>query len=294
MSEYFESIDVNQIKHHELVNRFKGEMSKLENAGMIVNDKIYRDDKPYTMADHRRDLNYNYCMDNDYIIWGESDCIFPKEIFSSLEQIKDYANQNNIHRFITTFAVRKMWDESWRILEHPKFTNEKYYDMDTEEDTRLATTLPHSIRYTMSWEEMDEVNSEYEELDVQMINYPKFDGSGLIISSDLIRAGANIPHAVYMNGDDTAMLESCRLVMGDKYVQFVVKNILKVHNRNHPKKRRYVLDEDSSKISHNKRKEMSWYQKFNKVSKENLSRLHNSQDKFNTYKDFEKDIKNEN
>ena len=34
---------------------------------------------------------------------------------------------------------------------------------------------------------MDEVNSKTKELDVEMIKYPKFDGSGLVISSDLLR-----------------------------------------------------------------------------------------------------------
>ena len=53
-----------------------------------------------------------------------------------------------------------------------------------------------------------------------------------------------------MNGDDSAFLESCRLHMGENYRQFVIKNILKVHNRNHPNKRNYVKDEDQSKNTH--------------------------------------------
>ena len=186
-----------------------------------------------------------------------------------------------IHRYITTFGIRKMWDESWKVLEHPLFTDKPYYEMDTEEETRLATTSPWSIRYTMSQKEMDEVNSETQDLDVQMIKYPKFDGSGLVISSDLLRTGANIPPAVYMNGDDSAFLDSCRLHMGENYRQYVIKNVLKVHNRNHPNKRNYVKGEDQSKNTHFKRSTRGWYKEFNEVSKGNLNKLYYSQEPFN-------------
>ena len=42
-------------------------------------------------------------------------------------------------------------------------------DMGTEEDKRKAESSPWSIRYTMSQDEMDEVNSKTEDLDVQVI-----------------------------------------------------------------------------------------------------------------------------
>jgi len=111
-----------------------------------------------------------------------------------------------------------------------------------------------------------------------------------VISSDLLRSGANIPPAVYMNGDDTGFLESCRLHMNQNYRQFVVKNVLKVHNRNHPNKRRYVKGEDQSKNTHFKRNSVNWYKKFNEISKGNLSKLFFSQDRFSTYKDFKDEI----
>ena len=242
---------------------------------------FYKDDnKPYTMADYRRELN-NQCNEFDYVIWGESDCLMPRQMFGVLEQLMEHSKSNNINRFITTFGIRKMWDESWRILEHPEFTNKPYYDMDTEEDKRLAESSPWSIRYTMSQKEMDEVNNKTTDLDVQMISYPKFDGSGLVISSDLLRTGANIPPAVYMNGDDSAFLDSCKLHMGQNYRQYVVKNILKVHNRNHPNKRHYVKGEDQSQNSHIKRASRNWYVEYNGVSKGNLLKLHNSQEPFN-------------
>ena len=278
MSQYFEESTALQSIYAKI--------EKLEKKYNFVSLFYEDDNKPYTMADYRRELN-NQCNECDYVIWGESDCLMPRQMFGVLEQLKEYANQQGIHRYITTFGIRKMWDESWRVLEHPEFTNKPYYDMDTEEDKRKAESSPWSIRYTMSQEEMDEVNSKTEDLDVQIIEYPKFDGSGLIISSDLLRTGANIPPAVYMNGDDSSFLDSCRLHMGEQYKQFVIKNILKVHNRNHPNKRHYVKDEDQSKNTHFKRATKNWYKEFNNVSKGNLNKLYNSQEPFNK-KDFKK------
>jgi|TARA_A100000172_G_scaffold31037_1_gene18481 hypothetical protein len=280
MSEYFEEFeDKAKVKITHKIEQLKQKYR--------FSSKYYvNHDRPYTMADYRRELN-NQCNECDYVIWGESDCLMPRQMFGVLEQLKEYANQQGIHRYITTFGIRKMWDESWRVLEHPEFTNKPYYDMDTEEDKRKAESSPWSIRYTMSQDEMDEVNSKTEDLDVQVIGYPKFDGSGLVISSDLLRTGANIPPAVYMNGDDSSFLESCRLHMGEQYKQFVVKNILKVHNRNHPKKRHYVKGEDQSKNTHFKRATKNWYKEFNNVSKGNLNKLYYSQEPFNK-KDFKK------
>ena len=86
---------------------------------------------------------------------------------------------------------------------------------------------------------------------------------------------------------DSSFLESCRLHMGEHYKQYVVKNILKVHNRNHPNKRHYVKDEDQSKNTHSKRATRNWYKEFSKVSKGNLNKLYYSQEPFNK-KDFKK------
>ena len=275
MSQYFEDCESG-----EKLFEIKQRINDLENKYGFTSLFYEQNDKPYTMADYRRELN-NQCDDFDYVIWGESDCLMPRQMFGILEQLMEHSKSNNINRFITTFGIRKMWDDSWTILEHPKFTDKPYFSMDTPEDTKLAESSPWSIRYTMSQEEMDEVNSETKELDVQMIKYPKFDGSGLVISSDLLRTGANIPPAVFMNGDDSAFLESCNLHMGSNYRQYVIKNILKVHNRNHPNKRNYVKDEDQTKNTHFKRSTRNWYKEYNLVSKGNLMKLFNSQEPFN-------------
>ncbi len=161
MSQYFEQSNS--------IQSIYAKIEKLERKYDFVSLFYEDNDKPYTMADYRRELN-NQCNECDYVIWGESDCLMPRQMFGVLEQIMEYSKSNNINRFITTFAIRKMWDDSWKVLEHPKFTDKPYYSMDTPEDTKLAESSPWSIRYTMSQEEMDEVNAETTDLDVQMIS----------------------------------------------------------------------------------------------------------------------------
>ena len=295
MSEYFEKIDTDQIQAEELKVKFQHHMSAIQNSGLRVNYKIYTDDKPFTMVDYRRDLNYNNCKEYDYIIWGESDAMAPKEIFQSLELIRGYANENNIYRYITTFAVRKMWDASWKPLEHPEFTDKPYYETKHPDGSRndKAFKEPHSIRYTMSIDEMNEVNERSEQLDIQILNKPLFDGSILCISSDLIKNGVNVPHCIFGHlVDDTSMMYSCQQIMGDTYVQFVVKNILKVHNRMHPKKRLYALDMDGSRklADVDNSGKGQWFHKMKQLVHYNLNSFGPSQVKFTTYKDFEREI----
>ena len=50
---------------------------------LSVQEVYYDDDEtPYTMSDYRRDLNYKSVnsLKYDYTIWGESDCLLPKEM----------------------------------------------------------------------------------------------------------------------------------------------------------------------------------------------------------------------
>ena len=122
MSEYFEQCEAKQSIYSKI--------EKLERKYNFVSLFYEDSENPYTMADYRRDLN-NQCNAFDYVIWGESDCLMPRQMFGVLEQLKTYANQQGIHRYITTFGIRKMWDESWKVLEHPMFTDKPYYEMST-------------------------------------------------------------------------------------------------------------------------------------------------------------------
>ena len=139
---------------------------------------------------------------------------------------------------------------------------------------------------------MNEINDRAEQLDISILNNPQFDGSGLVLSSDLLKNGVNIPHCIMGHlVDDTSMMMSCKQIMGNQYVQFVIRNILKVHNRNHPKKRLYALDMDRSR----KLEEVDtgsgkgeWFHKMKELVHHNLNNFGSSQNKFKSYKDFEK------
>tara|TARA_A100001515_G_scaffold144578_1_gene149114 strand:+ start:770 stop:1795 length:1026 start_codon:yes stop_codon:yes gene_type:complete len=290
ISEYFERIDQTKTSKEELITKFETLAQKVKGP---CSYKIYDDnDNPVTMVDYRRDLNYFGCKEYDYIIWGESDCLIPKEIFQALEQIKHYANTNGIHRYVTTFATRKMWDASWEVLEHVDFKDKEYYETKNPDGTinLKAYNEPHSIRYTMNIDEMNAINSKFEEFDVRMINRPQFDGSCLVLSGDLIKNGVNVPHCIMGHlVDDTSMMYSCAQQMGDAYVQFIVKNILKVHNRQHPKKRLYAIDMDSDRdlaLANTERKG-DWFYKMKELVHFNLANFGKSQARFNTYKDFQ-------
>jgi uncharacterized protein YfcZ (UPF0381/DUF406 family) len=293
ISEFFEKINREEISKDDLITKFLSLVKTVESTGCNVTYKIYEDDdKPITMVDYRRDLNYHGCVDNDYVIWGESDALLPKEAFSTLDSIKEYANQNNIHRYVVTFALRKMWDDSWKVLEHTEFTDKQYYETELPDGTRneKAFTEPHSIRYSMSIDEMNEINQRCDELDVQVLKQPQFDGSILVLSSDLLKNGVNVPRCILGHAvDDTSMMSSCKQIMGDTYVQFIIKNILKVHNRNHPKKRRYCLQMEGDRICTQEKgpnQRGGWYENLKHLANINLSTFGKSQNRFNTYEDF--------
>ena len=283
-SEYFEKIDKNQISVDEIKIKFLNQVEYLRATNVNVRYTFYEDNnKVYTIGSYRRDLNYNNCNDYDFIIWGESDCLVPVEFFNTLESLSSYADENNINRYTTTFATRKMWDASWSLLEHNDFSNSKFYDM-KEEGWKVDKS---SIWYTMSIDEMNEINSKSTELDIRVSKEPKFDGSLLVISSDLIRSGVNIPHACYACGEDASFEKMCKIIMGDSYIQFIIKNILKVHNRVHPKKREYVLGEIEFENVKQKRKSNNLWQKFHKICEHNLYNLGENQTKFKNVEDLD-------
>ena len=78
-----------------------------------------------------------------------------------------------------------MWDDSWKILEHPEFTVKPFVDGDVKNWW--------SLRYNMNIDEMNSFNDKVEELDIRVINQYKFNGCGLDISADVVKSGVNIP-----------------------------------------------------------------------------------------------------
>ena len=133
---------------------------------------------------------------------------------------------------------------------------------------------------------MNEINAKAEEFDFTYINYPKISGACLVLSSDLIKYGVNIPSCLIYNDDHGLSIMSQKL-MGKNYKQFIFKNLLKVHARRHPEKRLYVLEENNPNAFGDKKNDK--FNRFKSISDENIQMLVQDTDKrFNRYEDLEK------
>jgi hypothetical protein len=136
----------------------------------------------------------------------------------------------------------------------------------------------------MSADEMYEINEKVEDLDVRVLNEFKFNGCGLVISSEIIKAGVNIPRSVFFVHEDTAFQNVMIRLFGNSIPQYVIKNVLLVHNRNHPKKRMYIRGEREDGTMNEKRRSNDWYVKANQMCEHNAYNLFN-QSKTYTWND---------
>ena len=122
----------------------------------------------------------------------------------------------------------------------------------------------------MTQEEMDNINNETEELDIRQTNQLKFNGCGLVISSDVIKSGANIPKSVFFVHEDTAFMNNCLIHFRGQLPQYIIKNILLVHNRKLPNKRMYIKGQDFSDGDMTRmRKQQYWFPNADKMSQKN-------------------------
>jgi len=294
--ENFEEIDTNKISVGELQNQFMKQIKILNDSGII---NINRHGKyikykkftwwgiePMSIARYRREFTNKYANKVDYIMWGETDSFFPAETFQVMEQIAAHSSKSNIHKYVVSFAYRKMWDKGWRILEHPEFMQLEYIDTDEWTSNNIA-----SEKCYMSIRQMNQLNekSTHEGFDLMDFDEPKFDGSCICFSSELVKSGITLPHALLMSGEDTAFGWMAKKVLGNNYTQYHVRNLLRVHNRRHPKKRLYIKGENNPKGFCGESDKGKWWKIMENMSKENLANLDNPRFKFHTWKDvFEK------
>ena len=254
----------------EIKDRFH-EMMKDLTINYRVTDELV------TIADYRRKFNDDYCEMVDVLMWGETDSLIPTQTFQILDGLHEQVKENT-PKYVSFFATCKMWDDSWKPLEHPDFTDKPFVDGDTENWW--------SLRYNMTLDEMNKINNKVEELDIRVTDSYKFNGCGLVISSDLIKSGINIPRSVFFIHEDTAFLNSMTKMFGNSIPQYIIKNILLVHNRKHPQKRNYIdgeggiegRDVGAKRLTH------EWYMKANKMCEHNAYNIFN-QSKTYTWKD---------
>ena len=251
-------------------------ISKIKHAASKYKFEISLTEDLVTIADYRRMFNDKYCELADVLIWGESDMLVPAQAFSALDIL--HQQQSKVTpKYLATFAICKMWDASWKALEHVDFTDKPFIEGDT--------TNWWSLRYTMSKEEMNKFN-DIDTLDVTTIQPHKFNGCGLVISSEVIKSGVNIPKSVFFVHEDTAFMLMTNKILGN-IPQYHFRNILVVHNRKHPKKRSYILGEEGiDKTNTGKLREVhTWYNKANKYCEENCYNIFNPNYKPKTWKD---------
>jgi len=280
MLQHFEKVDEDKIKKHELYVKFKRGVATLEEMGFIVKYEVKdKDDEFYFHADYRRDLNYNYCKKVDYVMWGETDSFFPREAFQVIERLAEYTDEQNIHRYLLSFSDRKMWDASWDPLVHVDYRDIEFVDDDK------GHLNPNQAKSPMSIEKMNTINGRADDFDFSYITHPKLSGACLVLSSDFIKSGINIPSCLLYNDDEGLSIMSHKL-LGQDYLQFVCQNILHVHARRHPQKRVYVKDEDNPYSFINQKNDS--FQEFLKLSKENIDKLISGKGKFKEYDDLKK------
>lgn len=226
-----------------------------------------------TIAQYRRQFNNDYCTSADVLVWGESDMLVPQQAFLVLDLLHQTQSKHT-PKYLATFGICKMWDQSWKVLEHPKFTDKQHSD--SKDDW-------WGVNYTMNADEMNAINDAVEDLSISTVSPHKFNGCGLIISSEVIKAGVNIPQSVFFVHEDTAFMMMTQKVLGN-IPQYHISNILVVHNRKHPNKRMYIKDETGTTIGE-KRKSQNWYTPANKLCEQNCHNLFNPAHKAFTWED---------
>jgi hypothetical protein len=215
-----------------------------------------RDDL-YTIADYRRDFNEKYCELADILFWGESDMLVPSQAMETILSLHE-AVKEQTPKWVGFFSTCKMWDDSWKPLEHPKLT-----DLPRDPHAWYGT------RCYMDYDKMEEINSDVESPHIESTYNYKFNGCGLVMSSEIIKSGVNIPKSVFFTHEDTAFMNKMLTIFGNNQIPlYIVKNILLVHNREHPRKRKYVVSEDGKDINE-QRKSNDWYPKASEYSKYN-------------------------
>jgi len=266
INQELEKIDETKITIDEIITRFEKMIDGFE---LDVTEELV------TIADYRRWFNDYYCDKVDVLMWGETDALLPKQTFEILDNLHSGVKVNT-PKYLGFFGTCKMWDESWKPIEHVDFTDKPFIDNDYDNWW--------SLKYTMNLNEMNQFNDKVQDLDVRVVSPHKFNGCGLVISSEIIKAGVNIPRSVFFVHEDTSFMIMTNKLLGE-IPQYVIKNVLLVHNRNHPKKRMYISGERDDGTMNEKRRSNEWYVKANKMSEQNCYNLFNPNYKSFTWED---------
>jgi len=154
---------------------------------------------------------------------------------------------------------------------HPKYENVPFVD-----DADWQFNSPDSGKGYMSYEQMEEINDiPFENIKIVAFNEPRFDGSCVGFSSDLLKSGITLPKALIHNSEDVSIGAIAKKLLGEQFVQYNVSNILHVHNRRHPKKRTGILNENNPNGKCTVQDKGDWWKVLEDSSKFNYNNLFN-------------------
>jgi hypothetical protein len=262
--------DLEKIHKHSLEDiesSFISTCLLLKEEGFKVNFETI--DSLYSIADYRRDFNERYRDEVEILFWGESDMLVPSQAIQTILSLHN-AVKDQTPKWLGFFATCKMWDDSWKILEHPKLT-----------DLPRDPYAWYGTRSYMPYDKMEEINKDSKSPEIIISPEYKFNGCGLFFSSEIVKAGANIPESVFFTHEDTGFMNLIKLKFGNSTIPYyIVKNILLVHNREHPKKRMYVQRETGIDINE-KRKSNEWYKVASRLSEHNAYTFNTLQKQYN-------------
>lgn len=180
---------------------------------------IYKTDNDpfYNIGDWRREV---YDKEYKYTVWGESDCLLPKDFFYILSEV----NLQPPH--LLSFSSRKMWDDSWDCVEHKDLLQ-----YPRTEETPYQAPQPLNSSDVITQGELDEFNNRFD-IEIHQNNIVKIDGSLLCLSGGI--DFPYIPKDMHFVREDYCT----ETVFNMKHIpQFVVKTRIKGHNYGHPLKR---------------------------------------------------------
>ena len=253
-----------EVGFNEIMEKIDEQIGRLRDYGDVINEEVIDDDGFYNIAAYRRELCDQWCDRVDYVCWGETDSLWPAQTLVLMESLHQMV-ADETPKFVASFAGRKNWDATWTPITHPLYRNVPYVDTD-----EWVLENEASEKAYMSIDRMNAINDiPLDQVDIIEMHEPKADGSCLIISSELIRSGVNIPRSLIHCGEDESFLQMAKIIMGSGFRQYNFNNILRVHNRRHPHKRTYVLNEDNARGFCDDRKG-KWWKILEDSSKYNL------------------------
>lgn len=276
--EYFE-METGDLRFSYKVDRplqdlFYGKIKSLVETNNTEHEVVdYKTDSDpfFNIASFRRNLCWDWCNEVDLVVFGETDSMFPSQTLQLLDQLHE-AVKGSTPKYIVNFADRRLWDNSFAPL-HPKYEKVPFVD-----DEEWQFNSPDSGKGYMTYEQMEEINSiPFEDIKVVAFDEPRFDGSVVTFSSDLLKGGVQIPPSIIHHSEDVSLGKLAKKLLGDQFVQYNFSNILHVHNRRHPKKRMGILNETNPSGKCTEKDKGEWWKLLETASKFNYNNLFTQQ-----------------